>query len=397
MASKKRNGIWVVLSLFVFLLYFFAAARPIPRETVLSPLWVSSLDDASPIVMGQPAGGLVNMAIPFTLGERFGFVGTDGHFILNRERAAELYLGRNLWTEYEAVPASIEVRDIWGETVLEIEDPWGYPLLLDGRIFILGSGQNSLSELDFNGNIRWTYAFPAPLTSIDAAAGLIVTGSVDGVVEVLDNLGRQIFNFTPGHSRYEVILGVAISGDGLRIAVVSGVENQRFLLLERFGTGQFQVIYHEFLGDGFRRPVHVTFFHDDWWVAFEREGGLGIYETGARQSTFVPLEGEIISIDSGGGQGLFFALVSRYEADNEETDEAEDAAADAAGGGAAGGGAAGGAGENARLKELVGIKLPGILAIRAPFVSDDVFFGRSGSIVVAGGGDALIAFEVRRQ
>jgi hypothetical protein len=58
-------------------------------------------------------------------------------------------------------------------------------------------------------------------------------------------------------------------------------------------------------------------------------------------------------------------------------------------------------------KELVGIKIPqdisrsddmrNTIFIKAPFRSDDVFLGRTGSMFVAGGGKILISFALEEK
>jgi hypothetical protein len=174
-----------------------------------------------------------------------------------------------------------------------------------------------------------------------------------------------VFFFEPGGSRYAVILGCVISRDGSRMGIISGVDDQRFLLLERFGgpDGEYKVIYHEFLEDGFRRPVHITMIDQDRWIVFEREGGLGVCEISSRQGTKIPLAGEIAALDHAGGQGLFFAVVSRP---------------------------AGG-------KTLVGIRLPGSIIMQAPFKSGEAFLGRTGSRLIVGGGSTLASFELEKK
>ena len=360
--AKERKRIRVFLVILFFILYFIAASRPIPPETVLVPRWLSALNkEPSPGAAG--AQGL----IPFTLGGRFGYVDTEGNFLLNLEKTGNICLSDKLWTEYEAEPANIEIRDNSAAAVLNIENPGGYPILLDNRIFILGSEQNSLSEIDSNGGVRWTYEFAAPLTCIDAAAGLVLTGSIDGVIEVLNGQGKRIFIFEPGGSRYAVILGCAISNDGLCLGIVSGIDEQRFLLLEHYGSGEYRVIYHEFLKTGFRRPVYVSFFDQDRWVVFEREGGIGFYEIKSRQGRHIALDGEIAAIDYSGGQGYFFAICAPSDA------------------------------LSRTRKELIGIKLPDTLAIRAPFKSEDAFLGRTGSGLIVGGGATLASFDLERR
>jgi hypothetical protein len=366
--AKNLKKIWFTGGLAFFMLYFFAAVREIPPETVLVPRWLSSLDTGRPVFPGaaeasSPEADFDGL-FPFTLGNRFGYADSQGRFSINQTQKGAVYLSENLWAEYGAEPERVEVRNNLNETALVIEDPRGYPCFLDGRIFLAGNEQNALSEIDGEGKTLWTYEFAAPLTCIDAAAGLVLTGSIDGVVEVLDGSGKRVFFFEPGGSRYAVILGCAISRDGSRMGIISGLDEQRFLLLERFGQGESKVIYHEFLGNGFRRPAHIRFIDQDRWIVFEREGGLGVYEIKSRQGTFVPLEGEIAAIDRAGGDGLCFIIINSRSAER---------------------------------KALVGVKLPGRIIMRAPFKSEGVFLDRTGSRLVVGGGSTLASFELEKK
>jgi len=370
MFEKRRKHFVGIAALFV--LYSVLAVRPVPPETVLVPKWLSSLESGEPIRLGD--GQLRAAAyepLPFVLGSRFGYVGPDGRFSLNRTKTGRVSIARGRWAEFGAMPGGITVYDGSGAELKVIDAPDGYPFFLDGRTFVIGSGQSSVSEIDPSGAVSWTFEFPSPLTSIDAAAGLLLAGSVDGVAVVVDGFGRQVFSFDPGGSRFSVILGTAISADGSRLAIVSGIDSQRFLVLERFGAGlgDYRVVYHEFLGEGFRRPVHVAFVENDGRIVFERRGGLGIYDVGSRITRNVEVEGELRALDGSGGQGLMFAVFSN-------------------------GPSAGGA------MDLVGIQVSGRAArvvTRAPFRSGEVFLGRMGSRLIVGGGQALIAFDLEKR
>jgi len=374
--QKKRIQVFIIF--LIFIAYFIVAARPIPRETVLAPGWLSSIESEAPVSIGgaqQPQGRL----FPFILGSRFGYVNSAGYFSINNVKTGGIYLSENLWTEYNAEPEIIEIKNINAQTAVKIENPKGYPVLLDDRIFILGSEQNSLSEIDADGNVLWTYEFGAPLTCIDAAGGLVLTGSIDGVVEILNAEGKRIFYFEPGGSRYAVILGCTISRNGSRIGIISGIDQQRFLLLERFGVGSdYKAVYHEFLNEGFRRPVLISFTDEDRRIVFERAEGLGCYNIKSRQGFSIPLDGEIAAVDNSGDRGFFFLINSRA----------------------------------GRRKELIGIRFPqdkrlavsknrgdmsGAIFLRAPFKSDNVFLGRNDRMIVAGGGKKLISFVMEKK
>ncbi|MDR0400973.1 MAG: WD40 repeat domain-containing protein [Treponema sp.] len=379
--TKKGRKYWIFGGIALFIVYNFAAARPIPQETIMVSQWFSSLESGYTVSMAGPAEAAESDAagtvetpgeaggdpslIPFRLGDRFGYVTPSGGLRLNRVKARNLFLSAPYWAEYEAAAEAVDILGNSGEKVFTVEGGRGYPFFLDGRLFLVGKDMDTLGALDGEGKLLWSHDFAAPLTCVDGAAGYVLTGSLDGVVEILDREGKQFFYFPPGGSRLPVILGCAISQDGNRLGIVSGIDDQRFLLLERYGDparGEFRVVYHEFLEDGFRRPVHIAFIDGGSRVAYERQGGLGIYDLQTKTNRIIPLEGEIAAMDSEGSEGVIFVIVSQGE----------------------------------RQKELVGIKLSGGVILRAPFRSEGAFFHRSGPRLYLGGGNVLAAFEMGR-
>jgi hypothetical protein len=366
-----KKKIWLIVVIVLFIAYFFLAARKIPRQMVLVPGWISSLESGDTLRIGGTAGTDTEQFLPFSMGSRFGFIGRkDGRFSINRTARYNKSLSGQHWAEYEAEPNRITIYDNTGEQYAVVENPRGYPLFLDegggqGRIFIVGNEQNSISEIDASGSVLWTYEFAAQLTCVDAASGLLLAGSLDGSIVVIDSSGGKVFSFEPGGSRHPVIFGCALSRDGSALALISGIDNQRFLFLEHFGAGpgDYKVVYHEFLTGNFRRPVFINFVENDRWVVFERVGGLGFYEAGARHTTKVDLDGEISAIDQSGGRGLVFTVVSM----------------------------------SPDRKELTGIMLPDRIMVAAPFKSDDVFLGRADSQLLIGGGQKIISFELEKR
>jgi hypothetical protein len=364
--AKEKNKYWLVLVLSIFVLYIFVAAQPVPLETIMVPRWLSSLESDYSVEMAFEGQPIQDYLVPFKLGNRFGYVNTQGKFTINQpiksaSRAA-VSLSDERWAEYDAVPDTIAIRSSQGEALTVIEHGRGYPLFLDGKIFLIGEEQTSLSLVDEGGELLWTYDFAAPLTSIDASSDLILTGSLDGTVELLDISGKRVYFFEPGGSRLAVILGCRISKDGSRLAIVSGYDDQRFLMLERFGDS-YRAAYHEFLEDGFRHAVHIAFVENDRWIVFERQGGLGLYEIETRRSIKVPLRGNIIALDEGGKDSLIFVISSL----------------------------------GGRAKTLAALRLPGLIVLEAPFSSETAFFSRRGSEIYVGGDTTLASFALEKR
>jgi len=366
---KADKKIGFIAGSVLFTAYFFLAARSVPLETVLIPRWLNSVETGvSEYLGGAPAGeedaSMPPQRIPFTLGSRFGYVSRDGLFSVNQVRKANVSLSRERWAEYEEEPSRIAVYDSGGEQAALIETPRGYPFFFDGKTFLINAEQNAVSAVDESGAVLWSYEFAGPLTDVDSAAGLLLVATLDGMAGLLDSNGKQVFSFKPGGSQYSVILGCAISRDGSRLALISGIDDQRFLVLERFGSSaDYKVVYHEFLGDAFRRKVYISFIEDDRWIVFERVGGLGFYEISSRKSSKVDLDGEVCEIDHWGGKGIVFTVISRSE----------------------------------NAKELIGIRLPDRVIIKSPFKSEEVFLGRMNSRLVVGGGQTLASFDLEKR
>jgi hypothetical protein len=360
--AQKKKRYWLIPGILVFLAYVLFAAQPVPEETVLLPRWLSSLETNFQANLGGSPPERAAL-IPFRLGNRFGYINDSGQFINNRilEQGYHLSFSPERWSEYDAQPVSIKVFDPANRELMTIENPKGYPIFLDSRNFIIGNEQNSVSAVDNSGNILWTYDFSSPLTCIDAAAGFVLAGTLDGVVELLDSQGRLAYSFEPGGSRLAAIFGCAISQDGTKFAVISGIDNQRFLMLERSGDS-YRVAYHEFLSAGYRRAIHIRFIDNDSRIVFEREGGIGIYSIATRTALSIDLEGEVIALDTGENKYLFIVIAQE---------------------------------EN--KKRLIGIKLPDEVVLDAPFRSENAFLGRSNSKLYVGGDFSLASFELEKK
>jgi len=370
----KGNKKWLyTLGVAAFVIYIFITPRSIPVETVLAPRWITSLESNYPVNFQEIPANEKEMLLPFTLGNRFGYLYDDGKFAINQIRDGYVSMSKKSWAEYEALPSSIQVMDPHNNEIFAIENPKGYPLFLDNRSFIVGSEQNSIIALNEAGEELWTHDFPAPLTCVDAAGGYLLAGTLDGAVELLDSAGKMVFTpFEPGGSRLSVILGCAISQDASRLAFVSGVEKQRFLLLEHSrtdssrtasSTDTYKVAYHEFLSDGFRRPVHIKFINNDTEIVFEREEGLGLFVIGSRTSTKMNLNGEITVLDDSGEGGFLFLITSQ--------------------------------GQNE--KRFIAIRNPGLIVNEAPFKSRNAFLARQENRIYLGGDLLMASFELEKK
>ncbi|MDR0551207.1 MAG: WD40 repeat domain-containing protein [Spirochaetaceae bacterium] len=361
MADEKKNYRFIIVFA-IFIIYLFFAASPVPVETVFTYRWFASLDtgfvEKNPLLVEQPA--VPSSIIPFELGGRFGYVDGEGNFIINKEKKAKVYQSHNLFVEYDGRPEKITIYNNKNESIFELEGANGYPFFLDNSIFLLGSEQSSITKLDDSGTPLWKRDFAATITCVDAANGIMVAGLLDGTAEILGRDGERLFLSESSGSRIAAVYGCAISAQGNAIAIVRGVDVQRFMYIEQFGS-TWRVTYHEFLEDGLRRLVKISFVDRDKRVIFEREDGIGIYDTEKRQSYKVPLDGRIAAFDKDGGENILFLITA------------------------------------AEKNHLIAIKYPGTVTIDAPFESKNVCLTRSGGTLYMGGGKILSSFQIEKK
>ncbi|MDR2803310.1 MAG: WD40 repeat domain-containing protein [Treponema sp.] len=355
----------IIISVFVLLLYAFIAAAPVAEETVLVSRWIKSVETNYDEQLSKD-----EKTIPFELGAYFGYVAMDGRFSVNKLKKSYISLSDYYWSEYGARDETIVVNNPYNEKVFSIEDGYGYPFFLDSKSFIMGAEQNSISLLSTPSsqspetvNIEWTYDFASPLTCVDAAAGFLLAGTLDGTIELIDSDGRRVFFSEPSGSRIAAVYGCALSKDGKKIAVVSGLDKQRFVLIEQFGV-TWRITFHEFLEEGLRRNVYVEFVDNDNKIVFERESGLGIYDIKSRISYKIPLDGEITALDDSGDSEILFLITSI---------------------------------DGGYKKNLMAVKFPDTVIIEAPFNSESGFLTRKDNNLFVGGKTTLASFSVEKK
>jgi hypothetical protein len=188
------------------------------------------------------------------------------------------------------------------------------------------------------------------------------------MIELLDGGGRQVFPAYAPAARIPVIAGCRISSDGSKIALIAGVDQQRFIFLERYGISDYRVTYHEFLrGEAFRREVHIAFINNDTKVVFEQPETLGVFDVKTRTRSALPLSGKIEVMDESGADSFFFLVVSEN----------------------------GGHGAGKRLVALNAAQnAKNTILLSVPFTGETAFFARRENDLFIGGGMTLAAFRL---
>ncbi|MDR0910606.1 MAG: hypothetical protein LBM77_12685 [Spirochaetaceae bacterium] len=371
--AKKKRKVRFLIFVILFILYTFVAAKPIPPEQGFQKRFAISVDraiaDSAQLDAEEASSGRY---LPWTLGRYFGYTDFEGNFSLLRTRnqsSPEIVLSDSLWAEYNAAitepDQSLSLKDIYGKEARTVENPRAYPLFIKNNLFLIDENYAKLSRLDAEGKTLWTFDFASPLTDIDYANGKTLAGCLNGSIQLLDEAGKRIFQFEPGGSRLSVILACRLSEDAGKIALVSGIDEQRFILMEQSGN-TYRAGFSAYYGDGFRRPVHLEFTGEDQFVAFETESGLGVFNITERVMSMIPLAGRLLRLSSSDSatEGSNLALITR---------------------------------EEGNLNQFILIKLPDTLMFKAPFKANEVFLAQKDQYYFVGGDTHLGSLALEEQ
>ena len=284
--DERPNRLLYALMVLVFLLYFFAAAIPLRKELALHPAWASSVSRDEVSALAEEPGPTLS----FQLGGRYGAVTPDGNLVWSSGAAFDAAVSDSLIIPYAPETSRLEAFGPYGKPLFRIQSE-GWPFFRSGRLFLISPEMDSVSEYSPEGRLLWSYDFPFKLSGFDASESLAVGGMLDGSLECVDLQGKTVFNFAPGGSRIEVVLGVALDPAEEAVAIICGADRQRFILMVKKG-GTFKVQYHKYLDSDYREPVTVRFTQDGRYVLYRQPDGIAVYDRETGLESMLPVRAQ---------------------------------------------------------------------------------------------------------
>ncbi len=304
----KGNLKYLLAGSIVFLLvYLFLAAVPLGPDFYFEPSWVRQITVADTAEVETPRDeAFPENAIPFHLGNTFGYFTPDGTIVLSRTSTERIIVSRHGWATYphDAQQTTISFTDNAADVL--IHEP-GYVHLDKDRIYLFHPGGNRVSSLSEKAETLWTREHTAPITAFNSSPAGTVIGYADGNLTAVSPTGEILFTFWPGGSDHQIILGTAISGDGEFIACISGIDRQRFIVAQRM-SNQYRILYHTYLEGNLRRQLYCNFDDRGKHVFFETASGLGIFDSNTLESRILQIPGTIVSTGEIPGNSVFTVL-----------------------------------------------------------------------------------------
>ncbi|PIE99139.1 MAG: hypothetical protein CR988_00065 [Treponema sp.] len=247
--------------------------------------------------------------IPFISKSMFGYYDADGNILRAEPIRNSISISKKFWSVYTKNSMRTVVYTPAGKKAFEILKP-GFVHLQENRVFLFLPGGNTVEEYSDEGVFLWSYTMPAAITAFNSSEeGGVIIGSSDGCLVYIDNDGNEVFNFYPGGSKYQVIMGATVSRDGTKVACISGLDEQRCILID-LTTRQHKIVYHKYLKENLYRQVNMIFDYSGRYVIFESAGGVAIMDSYKQDTKIIPIKGSLEFQSIKSHKGLFYVLTN---------------------------------------------------------------------------------------
>ena len=299
MKHKKGVAFYVFLGIAFSIVYIILAAQPIGREHQFIPQWKLELN-----AQMQKADASGEKPLYFKLGQTMGYFTESGTLLSVETFPFKAAISERYYAPYNTYGSSIDFFKPDGEKAGTINES-GFPLFDEDRIFVFLAGGASFVECNSDGKRMWEYNGTVPITAFDSSPSGCVAGFADGTVRQFSADGTMIQKFSPGGSDYQVILGAALSSDGSMIALISGQNRQRFVLMKKYDA-QTKIVFHEYIAQSSPLQRLVQFSKDGSVVWYNYKDTLGIVDTKGGKASHLAIRGQAISLQESGD--LVFVL-----------------------------------------------------------------------------------------
>ena len=298
----------IILALCV-VLYFFIGAEPLASEYSIKPIWRKALDRViNPESKNEVKG--------FITGDWFGFISSDGQLgYTDKSQGGTVISDWAFVTKPPELPPANppELRSSQGEPLGFLG--LGSPFFSRDRLFSAALDGTTVLTYDTYGKPSWSYSFPSQISAFATNKEIVIGGTVDGWIEAINDRGERIVRFAPGGSRLPIILGVDISESSSLIAILSGLDSQRLVVLGR-GKDEYRVVSHRYLESSYREPVRIAVLGDNRHVLYRQPEGIGVWEISGKTDDILPVKADDFELYYNPEQGLAY-ITATYAGNNE--------------------------------------------------------------------------------
>ncbi len=270
--------------LFVFL-YIILFGIPLKKEYSLNPGWLFRM--ARDKVLTMEPGLEIR---PFKLSNYFGYFSSGG-VVFKDEVLYDTAIDSRGFINYSSINTSLVLRDAGGAVSGTIETD-GYPFFTGGKRFILSCDGTSVTSIDDYGGELWSISFSSLVTDIAVNGNYVLAGTLSNGISLIEDNGKVVFKYVPDLSRINTVYGAAMNNDAENILLISGIDPQVVILLEKKGS-EYRIMYTSVLEETLRYHRICGFFDDGSAAYIQSRKGLILLDINRKKSREIRLDGTL--------------------------------------------------------------------------------------------------------
>ena len=235
-----------------------------------------------------------NLVIPFHLGPYYGFHNRElellSYDVQNKQVPwNQRILGQDFYLDFQNAPEYIIIRDFASRELGRFTGSSNAFVLKDA-IYQFSDNGHSLHRYSRKGQLQWRIDMLSYVTGLDSNAGYTLISYVDGRAILLDQKGNIINEYINSGSRVNSIYGAAISKDIQNLALIAGLDQQRFLFLNK-NQENYLFQYAKELPNQLRHSQWLRFSDYGPYVFYNNSEGISIYDFHYEKSRLYPAAG----------------------------------------------------------------------------------------------------------
>ena len=263
---KKR--ISFILFFLIFAGYMIFFPHQLKKEMILMPSWASDIESGESIYSED--------AVPFRLGATLGYFSASGKVLFSGDINHNAAVG-DVFINYSSISDRLVIQDCSGGIIGDIENA-GLPFFIGSRLFVISPDRLTIEEYDYEGRLLLSISPGSLITSIDAGEDIIILGMLNGEVALYENSSEPIFTYYSTDSRYSISYSCAVTDDGSRFAVVTGLYPQQLVCFE-LRNDSYIPVFRKDVTDVYRRSILMDYSDDGKLLYLENYQGIEIYRT----------------------------------------------------------------------------------------------------------------------
>ena len=225
--------------------------------------------------------------VPFRLGSYYGFHDRELNLISydvlrkllplsHRILASDFYL------DFHSIPGSIIIRDIARAEIGRFLGS-SNAFIVNDAIYQFSNEGHSLHRYSRTGKQEWRSDLLPYISSLDNnVRGDTLVSYVNGRVALLNQQGKLDNEYMSSGSRVNTVYGVALSKDSENIALIAGLDPQRFIFLKR-QQSTYLFEYAQELPNQLRHSQWLRFSDYGSYVFYHSSEGISVYNFRRKQ------------------------------------------------------------------------------------------------------------------